>query len=573
MKKSSVKKNNKKMKSPVSDIPSYKILVPCIMLAYMVISLIVVGTDAKELTLGVASICMILWFIGEKIFPDRVYKDSVHSHNKYIYIFAGMFIFMTILSEIFADDYSTSSLVGEYDSLLVIMCYIVLFYMSYRYFYMDKVQMLVKWGILAVTILTVLMSLLEFLDVSWAVWWINDIEMLETRNRVVLTFGNSNYYGAFCLMLIPFVMELWIHADKWLEKVLFILLDGCLVSCVMMSKSTMAWYLMIFIIIAICIYELKSIFKQWIYFIGFVVTMFIIVLVLNVCSSGKLMELISVSVDNDDAFIEENQDVYEVEDIHIEDRKLIIEGVDKSFIIEYDEKFTFYDENGNILDIENNGNIVTFTQEPYNALSVEVSYNQRVNMIYIEIDAGYKETIDFYIADNGFKGVGADGGAVDDIGGNYKDHKFSSLFTGRGYIWINTVSMLDEVLFIGKGCGNFIHNFKQYDYVGLLKSQGTHNVIIDRPHNMFLQYSIDIGIIGTVALFAIVVYVLLCWITQNFKKRKTDNPLSTASFFAVIVFMAFMLLNDSLVVLSPYMWMCLGMNMSIQSKNCIIQKN
>ena len=127
MKKSSVKKNNKKMKSPVSDIPSYKILVPCIMLAYMVISLIVVGTDAKELTLGVASICMILWFIGEKIFPDRVYKDSVHSHNKYIYIFAGMFIFMTILSEIFADDYSTSSLVGEYDSLLVIMCYIVLF--------------------------------------------------------------------------------------------------------------------------------------------------------------------------------------------------------------------------------------------------------------------------------------------------------------------------------------------------------------------------------------------------------------------------------------------------------------
>ena len=187
-------------------------------------------------------------------------------------------------------------------------------------------------------------------------------------------------------------------------------------------------------------------------------------------------------------------------------------------------------------------------------------------MLYIEIDAGYKETIDFYISNDKFKGVGADGGAVDDISGEYKDLEISSLFTGRGYIWVNTLSMLDEVVLIGKGCGNFVYNFKQYDYVGLLKSQGTHNVIIDRPHNMFLQYSIDIGMVGTVALFVLIAYVIIGWIKQRVKSGRDNNVLSVGSFVSVVGFMVFSLLNDSLVVLSPYMWLFLGVNMSMQCK-------
>ena len=188
-------------------------------------------------------------------------------------------------------------------------------------------------------------------------------------------------------------------------------------------------------------------------------------------------------------------------------------------------------------------------------------------MLYIEVDAGYKETVDFYIDQGKFKGVGADGKAVDDITGRYEKHPMNNLFTGRGYIWINTVSMLDEVIFIGKGAGNFVNVFKQYDYVGLIKSQGNSNIIIDRPHNMFLQYSMDFGMVGTVALFAMIIYVLIGWIRPKRKCNCEENNLMYPAFVSAIAFVAFSMLNDSMIVLSPMMWLCMGLLISGKMEN------
>ena len=216
------------------------------------------------------------------------------------------------------------------------------------------------------------------------------------------------------------------------------------------------------------------------------------------------------------------------------------------------------------MDVENEDNIIRFLAEPYSRIEVMVSFNRIEGMLLLEVDAGYKETIDFYIDNGVFKGVGADGKTVDDIGGKYTSNKMNGLFTGRGYIWINTISMLDNVILMGNGCGNFVNVFKQYDYVGLLKSQGTSNIIIDRPHNMFLQYCIDIGLIGTLAIFSMFILILICWIRQNIKYGRDEKVLSYSTFLSVIVFLGFSILNDSLIILSPYMWIFLGLNMSMQ---------
>ena len=113
---------------------------------------------------------------------------------------------------------------------------------------------------------------------------------------------------------------------------------------------------------------------------------------------------------------------------------------------------------------------------------------------------------------------------------------------------------------------NYVHVFKQYDYVGLIKSQGTSNIIIDRPHNMFLQYSMDVGIIGTVAIFAMIIYVLIGWIKRSYKQGLEKSDLSYPAFVSVVAFLVFTLLNDSMIVLSPFMWVCLGMNNALQQK-------
>ncbi len=561
-----MKKINGKNKTnmPKTQPPRYRLVIPFIICIYMIISMLVPGMDNKSVFLVMMSACLIVWFVGEKIFPDKVYIEELSFHNKYVYIFAGIFVSMTLVSGLFAKDYSDSSLVGEDDSILVLLAYVVLFYMTYRYFYIEESQKIFRYTVICIGGLLIATSLIEFLDISIAVLWLEDEEKLTNMNRVVLSFGNSNYYGGFCCMLLPFIMEMWIYAQKKAQKIMLLMLNAGIVCCVMLSKSTLAVYLMVLIVMAVCMYELKYIIKQWMYGLGLVVTVVLMTLTLNIMSEGKMMELVGISVGNQDAFTEDEYDIYEIKDIQLCGNRVIIKGTDTSFVMEYAENFTFYDEDGNILDIDNKDGIVKFTEEPYDAISVGVYYNENINALYVEIDAGYKDTIDFYISSGKFKGVGADGNPVDDIGGQYEESRLDSMFTGRGYVWRNTLSMLDDVIFIGKGNGNFVHNFKQYDYVGLLKSQGTHHVIVDRPHNMILQYCIDIGVLGTTALVALVIYILMGRLKRIRTSERDNAPLSFASIVAVVAFLIFSLLNDSLVVVSPYMWIFLGLNMALQ---------
>lgn len=180
------------------DLPRYKVVIPCILCAYMILSTFIPDMDNKSVLLSVIAICMVAWFIGERIFPDRVYKEQVKSHNRYIYILGGIFILMTVLSEIFAKDYSGAYLVGEHDSFSTIFGYVVLFYMAYRYGYMEEGQKVFRYAVVIISVITVSMSVLEFLDMPIATLWSGNAGGLDNRNRVILTFGNSNYYGAFC---------------------------------------------------------------------------------------------------------------------------------------------------------------------------------------------------------------------------------------------------------------------------------------------------------------------------------------------------------------------------------------
>lgn len=553
----------KKMKAN-HEIPKYKLVIPIILSVYMVGMLFANGMEQKTILLVATVVGMILWYIGERIFPDYRYLEHKRQFDKRLLALICIFLGMSILSEIFSKDYSNSALQGDAESLIIIFCYVILFYMTYECVRIKYNQMILQWGIIICATFLVGMSVLEFLDIPIATLWLENPKTLELRNRVVLTFGNSNYYGIFCCMLFPFVFESWLHCKEKRKRYFMALLSSALVCCAFMSKSTTTIYLLLATIALLGLYEYKILCRQWKWLIDFVGGVILIGICMNMVSSGKLYELTKIGISNEDAFIEENKDLYKIKEICLEGNQLIIKGTDHILITEYDEALTFYDGEKNVLGIKYNNNKIFFTESPYNLISVGVSYDKNVEGLLVEFDAGYKDTIVFFIVDGCFKGVSAEGTAIDDISGNVYDEKWSSLFTGRGYIWLNTLPLLKEVVLVGKGFGNFVYNVKQYDYVGLLESQGTHKLIIDRPHNMFLQYCVDIGIIGTVALFVLIATVLFGWVKIRILEGRNENVLFIASFFAIIEFVIFMFLNDSLIVLSPYMWIFLGINLSLQ---------
>ena len=163
----------------------------------MIMSMFVPGINKKEILLTIASVSMVAWFIGERIFPDKVYKEDGNRDNKVIYILLGIFMAGMVLSALFAKDYSDSSLIGEYDSIITIFGYIILFYMTYKYGHKKESQWIFRKGILIIAVITVVMSIIEFLDIKLAILWIGNEDALYEMNRVALSFGNSNYYGAF----------------------------------------------------------------------------------------------------------------------------------------------------------------------------------------------------------------------------------------------------------------------------------------------------------------------------------------------------------------------------------------
>lgn len=71
--------------------------------------------------------------------------------------------------------------------------------------------------------------------------------------------------------------------------------------------------------------------------------------------------------------------------------------------------------------------------------------------------------------------------------------------SGRGYIWSRTLPLLTHVLLFGKGPDVFPFVFPQYDYVGTI-NMGAANIMIDKPHNWYLQMMISFGMGGLLSL-------------------------------------------------------------------------
>lgn len=67
-----------------------------------------------------------------------------------------------------------------------------------------------------------------------------------------------------------------------------------------------------------------------------------------------------------------------------------------------------------------------------------------INIVYVKIELGYKDTLDFYIINREFKGVGVDAVPIDSISEEYTYNKYDSAFTGRGYILIRTLPKLKK---------------------------------------------------------------------------------------------------------------------------------
>lgn len=533
--------------------------------------------------LGILIACFI---IGENIFPDNIIKETpVRSKSNRIMVIAvGIFIIMTVLSAVFSRYHATvrTGSPSEYESVYVIVSYMLLFLGGMNYFCYENVSRLLKNIMMGLAMVIIVLTCVEafykpLLEIDWIrnmitpsayMGVVSDLKVSAFSDMVSLTFYNPDYYGGFCILLFPFMWNCFLTENRRIWQIIYGMLSAGMMFCVLKSKATASFYVLIIEIILTVIIHIRNLKRMWKRFSVYVLVMVSVIVIANVVSGGKLLETgKNIAVNETIDEVNSSADKFQLDDIRLEDNRLRIIGLCKELCIEVDNgTLQFTDGQGNLLEVSNSDDVIYFDNEGYSMVTITMnSYNQLV------IDLGYDDTIEFYVSDNTFYGVGQNGSKVTDVSRDNRCGRWLyPLFTGRGYAWANTLPMLGKTILIGHGAGTFAYYFKQNDYVGLLNTHGSTKFVIDKPHSVYLQTAMEEGCVALVAM--LVIFTMVIWnyivnykcIESGYADNKKHNLASVAGagFVAGVGFMIYGLVNDSMVTVNPMFWIILGICVS-----------
>lgn len=139
--------------------------------------------------------------------------------------------------------------------------------------------------------------------------------------------------------------------------------------------------------------------------------------------------------------------------------------------------------------------------------------------------------------------------------------------SGRAYIWEKTFETAMKRPILGYGLDTFPYVFPQND-IDKIAGLWTYNIVVDKPHNMYLGLLIGSGVIALLAFVLLVGSILSKCINAIWKRRnlQTENGVILSLFTASTAFMVQGLVNDSVVGSAVIFWILLGVLVSIMNR-------
>lgn len=138
----------------------------------------------------------------------------------------------------------------------------------------------------------------------------------------------------------------------------------------------------------------------------------------------------------------------------------------------------------------------------------------------------------------------------------------------RGYIWSRSFPLLKQTLLLGTGADTYCAAFPQEDYAGKYSTRATYDIVVDKPHNMYLGAAVGTGVISLLALLSLFGIYLFTSARLYRKAVFGDDFLTFAGsgiFFGIAGFLAAALVNDSSVSVMPMFYGLLGLGIAINS--------
>lgn len=136
--------------------------------------------------------------------------------------------------------------------------------------------------------------------------------------------------------------------------------------------------------------------------------------------------------------------------------------------------------------------------------------------------------------------------------------------SGRGYIWSRTIPLLKKAILWGYGPDTFPFIFPQNDIVGKL-NYGAIWAVVGKPHNWYLQVALGSGVVSLICLMAYFILYGIATIKRYWGKNEEEHKtlIAYGILLSVIGYFAAGLFNDSVVSVSPILWMLSGFGMRL----------
>lgn len=494
-------------------------------------------------------------------------KESKLNIMHFIFGYFVFLIFSTLTSQ-----YRTIAVFGyidRFEGLLTILSYISLFIYSYiiSSSYKPFRTIVILFGILACVqsiigflqftgYFTYFSTLINYLIIP------NDInlEFISTifrAGRVDLTMYNPNYAGHFSAIVFPIFLVIYYTQTKKLPIVTYACISVLSFFLLIVTRSRAGFVssmLAIAIVLTVTFLTRKNK-KTFLKRSGIVVAYIIVFLLANLYSGGALADK-AVTLDPR----------YESEilakDAYINDIKLSTDEIKIDFNNQVLSVFWIGDKLNFLID-DTNQTIYRSLDKLLVGYNNNISYSTRIVSQIPVLDLNLNGiTMIFAKYPDTVKIAGARNVFYDEIIRSETALPFlrDSFGSYRGYIWKKTIPLLKDNFWIGNGPDTLAAYFPHYDVISMLNAFGRTNMIVDKPHNYYLQVAHDTGVLSLLTLLTLFGYYIAQSIRLQFKV-KTDSELksiSLAILAGVLGYLIAAIFNDSTVHVAPLFWVLLG---------------
>lgn len=501
----------------------------------------------REMFLFASAVGLILFHLGERIFPDKPLPSPVvrEKSMRLPLILCGAYLLLAVISSVFSEhsDIAFRGIASENEGIAAIIGYVTLFLAAYVYMRRKMLLLLPYAALICAGIISV-MFIIEGISGSEMTQLLFGIT--DQRLGTALLFGNSIACGDICVMLLPVLIVAGLHEERTHLKALFFIAGGTLLCVISTTFSTTAFIgacaaFALVAIIVICsrktLVHRKNILS---------VIMVVPMALMLVISPESSLFAIDKQVTGGGAYSPEKS--WGLTDIRMEGSVLTL----KNERAELSIKLTNEDN----AVISGNGQLLTELSDGSVTLDGEFSpVTITLGGRLLQLDLGYEDTIEFETTGGALSYIGINGYLVPELTQSAFP-ELSHLYgfaTGRGHTWLSGIPMLKDSIIIGCGAGHYAFRFPHNDIVGMLNTHGSTAVINDKAHSMYLGTAIAYGIPALIVMLALIAASI---------KRGLHCILKSSAysgiFISVICYLIMGIANDSSVVYTPLFWILAG---------------